>query len=140
MDVKDCIKFTNGNTLCYYEAIEDDQPRIRAIGSWFADETGFYFQTEDIKFLYEQFQRNAKSEICFYKQDNMNGSILRISGEFEFLSDLKLKEQLLNNQQLMKALVKMTENPALMILRIVHGIAHFWTMENNIKPKEIINF
>jgi pyridoxamine 5'-phosphate oxidase len=140
MDIKDCIEFTNGNTLCYYETVEDEQPRIRAIGSWFADKTGFYFQTEDIKSLYDQFQRNSKSEICFYKQENMNGSILRISGEFEFLSDLKLKEKFMNDIQVVKALEKMVENPGLMILWIAHGFAHLWTMENNIKPKETISF
>ena len=140
MDIKDCISFTSGNALCYYETIEDDQPRIRAMNSCFADESGFYFQTVAIKSVLEQLQKNPKIEVCFYKQENMTGSILRISGEIEFLSDMKLKEKSLDNNQLMNNFEKMIENSGLILFRISHGVANFWTMENNLKPKEIINF
>jgi pyridoxamine 5'-phosphate oxidase len=140
MDIKDCIKFTNGNVLCYFETIDEDQPRIRAMSSWFSDETGFYFQTIDIQSVYEHLQKNPKTEICFYKQESMTGSILRISGEVEFLRDLKLDEKSGFNKIEMKNFGKMIDSSGLIIFRIAHGIANFLTMENNLKPKESINF
>jgi hypothetical protein len=36
--------------------------------------------------------------------------------------------------------IKFTSENHMVIFRISHGQAHFWTMENNLKPKDIINF
>lgn len=58
MDIKDCIKFANETPVCYLATVEGDQPRVRALGFWFADESGFYFQIgamKDKKFIQEQF-------------------------------------------------------------------------------------
>ena len=49
MNIQDCIQFTNENKLCYLATSEDNQPHVRALGFWFADESGFYFQTGSIK-------------------------------------------------------------------------------------------
>ena len=43
------IQFANENPVCYLATAEGDQPRVRVLGFWFADETGFYFQTASIK-------------------------------------------------------------------------------------------
>jgi len=44
MDIQDCIKFTNENPICFFATTENDQPRGRALGFWFANETGIYFR------------------------------------------------------------------------------------------------
>jgi len=44
MHINDCIQFSNAHPLCHLATAEGDQPRVRALGFWFADETGFYFQ------------------------------------------------------------------------------------------------
>ena len=49
MDFKDCIKFANETPVCYLATADGDQPRVRALGFWFADETGFYFQIGAVK-------------------------------------------------------------------------------------------
>ena len=140
MNIQDCINFTNSNTICYFETLEEDQPRIRAMNSWFADETGFYFQIFDIQPVFQFLQQNPKVEICFYKQENMTGTILRIIGEIEFLSDQNLKDKLKNGKNSLRNFGKEFENQGFIMFRITHGIANFLTMENNIQPKESINF
>jgi uncharacterized pyridoxamine 5'-phosphate oxidase family protein len=140
MDIKDCIKFTNENPVCYLATVEGDQPRVRALGFWFADETGFYFQTGDNKSFYRQLKNNPKTEVCFYKQQDMIGTMLRISGEVEFLNDIKLREKVLNDRPFLKSFGLTIESPGLIIFRIAQGNANFWTMENNLKPKEILVF
>ena len=140
MDIKDCIKFTNENILCYLATAADNQPHVRALGFWFADETGFYFQTGSVKSFYEELKRNPKTEVCFYKHSNTTGTMLRISGEVEFVEDKKLKEKVLNDRPFLKSFGLTIESPGLIIFRIAHGKAHFWTMETNLKPKEFINF
>lgn len=140
MDIKDCIKFTNENPICYLATAEGDQPSVRALLFWFADETGFYFQTGDVKSFYHQLKRNPKTEVCFYKHENPSGTSLRISGEVEFVNDRKLKEKVLNDRPFLKSLGLTIDSPGLIIFRIAHGSAHFWTMATNLKPKEFIKF
>lgn len=140
MTIHDCIRFTNENPICYLATAENDQPRVRALGFWFADESGFYFQTGSVKEFPHQLEKNPKTEVCFYKHDSMIGTMLRISGEVEFLNDTKLKERVLNERPFLKNFGLTINSPGLIIFRIPHGKAHFWTMEDNLKPKVIIEF
>jgi uncharacterized pyridoxamine 5'-phosphate oxidase family protein len=140
MTIHDCIRFTNENPICYLATAENDQPRVRALGFWFADESGFYFQTGSVKEFPHQLEKNPKTEVCFYKHEGMIGTMLRISGEVEFLNDTKLKERVLNERPFLKNFGLTINSPGLIIFRIPHGKAHFWTMEDNLKPKVIIEF
>jgi len=140
MTIQDCITFTNENTLCFLATAENDQPRVRALGFWFADETGFYFQTGSVKEFPEQMKQNPKVEACFYKHSGMIGMMLRISGEIEFVDDKGLRERAIIDRPFLKSFGLTAESPGLIIFRIAHGQAHFWTMENNLNPKEYINF
>ena len=140
MDIFDCIKFANENPVCYLATADHDQPRVRALGFWFADETGFYFQTSTTKEFPHQLKKNPKTEICFYKHESMIGTMLRISGKAEFLDDVNLRIKALNDRPFLKSYGVTVDSPKLVIFRIAHGEAHFWTMENNLKPKEFIEF
>lgn len=140
MDIRDCIKFTNENPVCFLATAEGDQPRVRALGFWFADETGFYFQTASIKEFPHQLRKNPKTEVCFYRHEGMMGKMLRIEGTVEFIDDMKLREKALNDRPFLKNFGITIDSPGLIFFRISHGKAHFWTMENNMKPKEIIEF
>lgn len=65
MKIQDCIKFTNENPICYLATVEGDQPRVRALGFWFADESGFYFQTAVMKDFYHQLKKILKQKFAF---------------------------------------------------------------------------
>jgi len=140
MNIQECIKFTNENPICSLATIEGDQPRVRMLGFWFADETGFYFQTSSIKNIPNQLKKNPNIEACFYKHEGMIGTMLRIAGKVEFLNDLTLREKALADRPFLKNFGMTVDSPNLILFRISHGQAHFWTMENNVKPKEIIEF
>jgi uncharacterized pyridoxamine 5'-phosphate oxidase family protein len=140
MNIQDCIQFANDNKLCYLSTVEGDQPRVRALGFWFADDTGFYFQTGSIKSMFKQLRKNPKTEACFYHQEGMIGTMLRVAGSVDFIEDKTLKEKVLKERPFLKEFGLTVESPGLIIFRIAHGEAHFWTMENNLKPKEIIKF
>lgn len=140
MNLHDCIKFANDNPICSLATVENDQPRVRFLGFWFADETGFYFQTSMTKEFPHQLKKNPKTEVCFYKHEGMVGTMLRIEGEVEFINDLKLNERVLNDRPFLKSYGITIDSPNLTIFKISHGKAHFWKMENNLKPKEYIGF
>lgn len=46
----------------------------------------------------------------------------------------------LNDRPFLKSFGITADSPKLVIFRITHGQASFWTMENNLKPKEYIEF
>jgi pyridoxamine 5'-phosphate oxidase len=138
--MKNLITFANENRICFLATAEDDQPRVRALGFWFADESGFYFQTGEMKEFYKQLKKNPKTEVCFYKAGSGSGAMMRISGKVEFLDDKKLKEKCLVDRPFLKSLGMTADSPKLILFRIAHGKAHIWTMENNLKPKELIEF
>ena len=140
MKITDCIKFSNENPVCYLATAEGDQPRVRAIGFWFANKTGFYFQTSSFKEFPLQLAKNPRTEVCFYKHEGMMGTMLRISGKVEFLNDRKLSKKVLIDRPFLKSFGLTIDSDQLVIFRIAHGEAHFWTMETNLKPKEIIKF
>ncbi|MCU0461206.1 MAG: pyridoxamine 5'-phosphate oxidase family protein [Bacteroidales bacterium] len=138
--IQDCIKFTNENPICYLATAEGDQPRVRAIGFWFADKTGFYFQSSTIKEFPHQIKINPNIEACFYKHEGMTGTMLRISGKAEFMNDLKLGERAMKDRPFLKSFGLTANSPEMFIFRIAHGKAHFWTMDKNLAPKEYIEF
>jgi pyridoxamine 5'-phosphate oxidase len=140
MNIHDCIKFANETPVCYIATSEGDQPRVRALGFWFADETGFYFQTSTAKEIPEQLKKNPKVETCFYKHSGMIGTMLRISGNAEFVYDTKLKVKAFTDRPFLKSFGLTVDSPGLVLFRIAHGQAHFWTMENNLNPKQFIEF
>jgi hypothetical protein len=49
-------------------------------------------------------------------------------------------EKVLIDRPFLKSFEVTGESPKLVLFRISHGQANFWTMENNLKPKEIIEF
>lgn len=140
MNLQECIRFTNDNPVCYLATTEGDQPRVRALGFWFADETGFYFQTGSIKQIPGQLEKNPLAEACFYKPENGLGTMLRVSGKVEFLTERSWKEKALTDRPFLIDMGMTAESPGLVLFRIPHGEVRVWTMESNLKPNEILQF
>lgn len=141
MEFKDCIKFANETPVSYLATMDDDQPRVRALGFWFADENGFYFQIGAMKDMYGQLQKNRKVEACFWQPDEEStGTMMRVAGEVEFVDDPELKKKVLEERPFLKEFGLTFDHPGLIIFRIAKGEAYFWTMETNFEPKKFIKF
>jgi pyridoxamine 5'-phosphate oxidase len=135
MDIKDCIDFTNENNLCYFATMEGDQPRVRALMLCFADETGFYFNTESTKALAKQLNNNQKVEACF----NAKGKVLRVTGKIEFIDDMDIRTRVYDSRRdtMDRCGVKDAADPLLVVFAIRSGEAFFWTMADNMKEAEL---
>ncbi len=138
MNFQDFVKFANENRVCYVATTEGDQPRVRALQMWYADEKGFYFQTESVKSIYQQLKENSKIEICFYAPSKDLGPMMRVSGKVKFIDDLSLKRKVLEERPFLKSIgIKGPEDPLLVIFHVYTGEAYFWTIANNMKEKDI---
>jgi pyridoxamine 5'-phosphate oxidase len=134
MDLQDCIKFANENPTCYLATADSDQPRVRAMGMHYADNTGFYFNTESTKALAKQLFNNPKVEVCFFAK----GKVMRVTGKVEFIDDIAIRTRFFKERSILKnSGVKGPEDPFLVVFAIRTGEAFFWTMANNLKEAEI---
>ena len=138
MNFQDVVKFANDNLVCYLATTEGDQPRVRALRMWYADDKGFYFHTESVKSICKQLKSNNKVELCFFDPGSDGGRMMRVAGKVEFVDDLALKNKVLTDRPFLKAIgIKGPENPLLVIFRVFTGEAYFWTRANNMKETEI---
>ena len=134
MNFKDCINFANENKTAYLATMDGDQPRVRPMGMHYADETGFYFNTESTKALARQLKENQKVELCFFAQ----GKVLRVSGKIDFIDDIAIRKRFYEERNFLKELgVKGPEDPFLMVFALRKGEAFFWTFADNLKEADI---
>jgi uncharacterized pyridoxamine 5'-phosphate oxidase family protein len=134
------VKFAKENPGVYIATVDNGQPRVRRFSLWFADETGFYFQTEACKDVFRQLEGNPRVEVCFHHPDSRGGTTMRVAGEVEFLEDIALKKRVLEDRKLLKGWGLTPDNPRLIIFRIAKGVAYFYSIETNSEPKKLIEF
>lgn len=141
MDFQDCVKFANENHPCYIATVEGDQPRVRAIGLWYADETGFYIQTQTYKDFARQMEKNNKIEICFYSRQTENPTgktMLRVSGKVEPVTDMECRRRCIEERPVVKRMgIEKPEDPILAIFRLYTGEAYFFPPESGRTASEI---
>ena len=137
--LNDVLMFANQNPSGWLATSEDNQPRVRGMLMWFADESGFYFHTGMSKSLYKQIQDNPKVEVCFVRNANdpVNFETLRVTGVAEIVNDDELYERLLQERAWLKDNIERAGvNTEVVIFRIVKGTAYIWNMSWNLKERQ----
>jgi len=139
VEFQDCIQFANNCRTVFVATMDGNKPRVRPLALQFADERGFYFQTEPVKNLYKQMKVNKNVELCFYNSEGGGlGRVMRVNGEIEFVNDLELKAKLIKERPFFKAIgILKPDDPLFVLFRVKKGEAFFWTMADNMKESEI---
>lgn len=140
MKKEEIFQFMRNNPAFFLATVEEDQPRVRGMLLFSADETGIIFHTGAMKDVYKQVVKNPKVELCF----NGNGTQVRVSGELEIVDDNTLKDTI-SEHPTRKFLKPWKESGELadfyssfIVFRLKNGIAATWTIEKNFAPKEEI--
>ena len=136
MDLGDCVRFAKENPVTFIGTADGDQPRVRAFSMWTADMSGFYYHTGTTKDVYRQLQKNPKLELCFCTPPGPGMRMMRVAGKVEFLPDPSFEERLYKERPWVKDLNKNLPESRLVIFRVPHGEAWFWTMEMNLRERE----
>jgi len=139
MDFKECVQFATANPVCYLATTDGDQPHVRALLMWFADETGFYFLTMSPKAFSKQLKANPKLEVCFYNNPPtlQTAKMLRVTGKGEFLTDPALLKRGYEERKFLEDIAGQPLMPIMEVLRISSGDAHFWTMMDVLKEPQL---
>jgi uncharacterized pyridoxamine 5'-phosphate oxidase family protein len=136
MSLKEYADFANENKTCYLATVEGDQPRVRCLGMWFADETGFYFQAQTVKAMCKQLQNNVNVEVYFCTKDF--SKVMRVSGKVKFIDDLELKAKCIQERPFVKNFgITEPDNPLLAVFKIYEGEAYFWTFADSMNEAKI---
>lgn len=136
MEKEAIYQLMNENPAFHLATVEGDQPRVRGMLLFRADENGIIFHTASTKDVFKQMMENPKAELCFQGK----GSQIRVAGVLEHVEDDGLKVEIFNHPS-RKFLQAWKENGVdiqLEIFRLKNGTAVEWTMETNFDKKEEI--
>jgi uncharacterized pyridoxamine 5'-phosphate oxidase family protein len=141
MDEKlaEVLLFANQNPSAWLATNEGDQPHVRGMFMWFADETGFYYHTAKAKRIYQQIEVNPKVEAAFIRNANdpINFETLHVTGIMEEVQDEELEKRLFQERPWLWQNIKNANvETDVVILRIVKGSAYIWNMKLNIKEAD----
>lgn len=137
MNAQEIFKLLNENPAFHLATVDGDQPRVRGMLLFRADENGIIFHTGAMKDVYTQLKANPKAEMCFFG----NGVQVRVTGEMEEVQDENLKEEIYAHPT-RKFLQAWREqgmgNDILRIFVMKKCSAVIWTMETNFAEKKPI--
>ncbi|MCD7973655.1 MAG: pyridoxamine 5'-phosphate oxidase family protein [Candidatus Azobacteroides sp.] len=125
--LEEAVSFANENKTCFLATNDGDQPTVRALSFWKADKEGFWFVTGTYQNFYQQLLINPKVEACFFHQESTLSTMLRIRGKIEFCNDPEIKQKAVEDRPFLRNMGLTADSPSLVIFRIPHGKATFWT-------------
>jgi pyridoxamine 5'-phosphate oxidase len=135
MSKEEVLAFVQENPACFIATVDGDQPRVRGFLTVLFGDGKLYFTTGTMKSVHSQLVKNPKIELCYFTPDFRK--TLRISGQIEIVDDLAKKRQLVSERDYLKPFRDRPDDPSFVLLRLSHGKARFWTMEQNMREKEI---
>ncbi len=90
MTAQEIFKLLNENPVFYLATVEGDQPRVRGMLLFRADENGIIFHTGSTKEVFSQIAKNPKAELCF----SANGVQIRVTGTLRQIFDEELRAEI----------------------------------------------
>jgi pyridoxamine 5'-phosphate oxidase len=136
MNKQEIIDFINSHQASFLATTEGDQPRVRGMLIYRADEKGIIFHTGEYKALSKQLAKNPKAEFSF--NDIQNGKQVRVSGKAELLNDPELKKEIVSKRDFLKPWVAKNGDSGLRVYRMGLDEARVWTFPTNFEPEKII--
>lgn len=137
MEKKEMYQLMNENPVMHLATMDGDQPRVRGMLLFRADEDGIIFHTASTKDVFAQIQKNPKAEMCFQGRDVQ----LRVTGTLELVEDEALREEIFNHptRKFLQAWKEQGIDGMLQVFRMRYGSAVTWTMESNFDKKNPVS-
>jgi pyridoxamine 5'-phosphate oxidase len=135
MSYQKVLAFIQENPACFIATIDGDQPRVRGFLTVLFGDGKLYFTTGTMKSVYRQLGANPNIELCYCSKDF--GTMLRVSGKIEIVDDREKKQKLVDERDYLKFLNGNADDPSFILLRLSHGKARFWTLQQNMRESGI---
>lgn len=137
MTENEMFKLMNENPVFHLATVDGDQPRVRGMLLFRADEGGIIFHTASTKEVFTQIKKNPKAEMCF----SGGGVQLRVTGVLEQVFDDKLREEIFSHpsRAFLQAWKDNGIDNLLQVFAMKSCTAVTWTMETNFEPKKPVS-
>lgn len=143
MKKEEIFTLMQNNPTMHLATLDGNQPRVRAMFLYSADESGIIFHTGRMKELSNQINANPRVEICFNDQESYTQ--VRVSGTLEEIHDETFKDEICAHPS--RAFLKPwresgpLENfyETFRVFALKRGEAQVWTMATNFAPKMIVS-
>ena len=125
------------NPVFHLATMDGDQPRVRGMLLFRADENGIIFHTASTKDVFEQIMKNPKVELCFQGQ----GTQIRVTGKLQYIeNDENLREEIFSHptRKFLQAWKDNGIDNLLQIFCLKNGVATEWSMETNFDEKQFV--
>ena len=141
MKRNEIIQFANDHPVCFMATIDNEKPHVRIMKLWYADHSGFYFETLSPKDVSRQMHKNPHVEICFYNnpQSISDGREMRISGTIEFVTDAAIINKAKKAREYFDDMLGQNVDAYIEVFKLEHGEAHFWNLKTDILKESIDN-
>lgn len=134
MDKKEILEFLNKNPEFFLATCEGNEPRVRGMRIYQANDAGIFFNTNKDKSLHRQLMNNPSVELCFYDGEETQ---LRIRGKVQLIEDRQCKEQMFRKNPEMEPFI-MQGNIA--IYRLTEAKVKIWNIDSDYVPRLMRNF
>ena len=135
---QEIFKLMNENPVFHIATMDGDQPRVRGMLLYRADENGIIFHTASTKDVFRQIMCNPKVELCFQGENCQ----IRVTGELvQIENDEKLREEIFAHptRKFLQAWKANGIDGFLQIFCLKNGVATQWSMETNFDEKQFVN-
>lgn len=136
MTAQEMFRLINENPAFHLATVEGDQPRVRGMLLFRADENGFVFHTASTKDVYAQIKENPKAEMCF----SCGNVQIRVQGVLEQVYDEELRKEIFAHpsRKFLQAWIANGIDNLLQVFVMKNCTAVTWSMETNFAPKEFV--
>jgi len=137
---EEMFEIMRANPAIHLATLDGDQPRVRCVFLYSADEKGIVFHTGAMKDLHRQIQANPKVEMCF--NDFAKNVQVRVTGVLREADDNDFKDEICNHPS--RAFLKPWRESGPLadfysvfkVYRLENGTGVGWSMEENFAPKQ----
>lgn len=134
MTSQEIFELISKQPMFHLATMDGDQPRVRGMMLFRADERGIVFHTASTKDVYRQIKANPKAEMCFSCGDVQ----VRVTGVLEQNDDPALREEIFAHpsRKFLHAWKEKGIDGLLQVFVMKDCTAVTWTMATNFEPKE----
>ena len=134
MNKEEIMKFINENPEFFLATCDENEPRVRGMRLYQANNEGFSFNTCKDKSLHRQLMNNPSVELCFYDGDCTQ---VRIRGKAKLTEDPQYKEQMCQKSPEMRPLIMQGR---IATYRLTDAKVKVWEMDEDYIPRIMSNF
>ncbi len=134
MTSQEIFELISKQPMFHLATMDGDQPRVRGMMLFRADERGIVFHTASTKDVYRQIKANPKAEMCF----SCGEVQVRVTGVLEQNDDPALREEIFAHpsRKFLHAWKEKGIDGLLQVFVMKDCTAVTWTMATNFDPKE----